>query len=100
MKKVFYPVLLFAVIACSNSNTSLAASNHPDTVIVQEEKTPVKLDLLPDAVRKEIASDKYVGWTPSAAFLIKSVVPYYEVEMIRGEEKRIVKLDEKGQKID
>ena len=100
MKKLFYSALIITAISGSFSTAASAAEVLEDTISKQQEKQPVELDKLPDAVRKEIASDKFVGWTPSSAFTVKSAIPYYEIVMIRGEEKKVVKLDEKGQQID
>lgn len=99
MKKLFYSALFITAISCSFPIAASAIVMVEDTS-QQEQKQAIELDKLPDAVRKEIAGDAYVGWTPSSAFVVKSAIPYYEIVMVRGEEKRTLKLDEKGQKID
>jgi len=103
MKKAIFAAIAIACAGYTNaqSDTTAVASNNPNiaTNIEDQEKTPLKVEELPDAVRKALASDTYAGWTPAEASLVKSQKPYYEIIVVRGEEKMVVNLDSDGKKV-
>lgn len=73
----------------------------PVTMVIQQDstsKTPVKVEALPDAVKATLSSDKYKGWTPVAAFLIKdaSKAEYYQVDVKKAEETASLKIGKDG----
>ena len=70
--------------------------------LVQQEKTPVKLEELPDAVKTTLSGEPYTGWTPSEAFVIapEEGVKYYEVILKKEEEVKVVNLGEDGKVIE
>lgn len=67
-------------------------------VQIQDEKKPVKVEELPDAVKAALAADDYKDWKAEKAFWVKpaSGSEYYEIELKKGEEAKTVKLDKDG----
>ena len=79
------------------------AANQPAAVAATDvdERTPVKLEDLPDPVKKTLAGADYAAWKPVAAYWIKGEkTPYYEIEATKGTEKAVIRLNEKGAKVD
>lgn len=94
--------VIIAAFALTFAGYTHANTPNPDTTIVannenEDKRTPVKLEELPDAVKKALAGDAYAGWTPSAAFWVEGKVSYYEIELSKGDDKSIVKFDKEGQ---
>jgi len=101
MKKAIFAVIAIACAGYTNAQTETTATANINvaTNVEDQEKTPLKVEELPDAVRKALAGDAYTGWTTAEAFLVKSQKPYYEIKMVRGEEKMVVNLDNEGKKV-
>lgn len=103
MKKLLIAVTaLFTLATAANANTNIELNNstNPMESLVNDEnqeKVPVKLEELPEAIKKVLASDSYKGWTPSTAFLVKGEKSFYEINLTNAEgEAATVKLDEAG----
>ncbi|WP_298740486.1 hypothetical protein [uncultured Chitinophaga sp.] len=96
MKKLMLSMAFLAVAG----TVTVYANNKQDVAIVnfQDEKTPVKVEELPDAVKAALAGDDYKEWKAEKAFMVKpaSGAEYYEVELKKGEEAKTVKLDKDG----
>ncbi len=105
MKKVLVAsaALFFAAI------TNLSAQTNEKPVVKQEqqvvekavkiesqEKTPVKPEELPEAIKKAISSADYKGWTVSSAFLVKKEAEFYEVTLVKEKETKTVKFAKDG----
>lgn len=92
-------MLSMAFLAVAGTVT-VYANNKQDVAIVnfQDEKKPVKVEELPDAVKAALSGDDYKEWKPEEAFWVKpaSGAEYYEIKLKKGEEAKTVKLDKDG----
>jgi hypothetical protein len=61
----------------------------------QEDKTKIKSEELPEAVKKSLEAQEYRGWLIDAAYHVKST-DSYEVELKNGAETKSVKFDKEG----
>ena len=61
----------------------------------QEDKTKIKSEELPDAVKKSLEAQEYRGWLIDAAFHVKST-DSYEVQLKNGAETKTVKFSKDG----
>lgn len=68
--------------------------------IQEDEKTPVKMEDLPAAVRKSLQQAEYEGWIPYMAYWIREgKSSYYEIELAKDKDRKVVKLNDKGGRI-
>ncbi len=99
MKKVIIAAIALTFAGYSNA----APVNTPDTNIVAEAgetRTPIKIEDLPEAVKKSLASSAYEGWTPVAAYAVEGTgASYYEITVTKEAEKKYVKLDKEGNSV-
>jgi|GEM_PF-3225767 len=67
-----------------------------------EDRKPVKISDLPAPVTKALGNTEYNGWTPSTAYWVteKTGNPYYEINLLRGDEKKIVYYNAEGSKLE
>lgn len=74
----------------------------PAVVQAQQEKTEIKAEDLPDAVKKTLAGEAYEGWAIEKAFKIMedNKPNTYEVMVKKGEESATMQFDEEGKKIE
>lgn len=96
MKKL---MLSMAFLAVAGTVTVYANQKQNVAIVqIQDEKKPVKVEELPDAVKAALAADDYKDWKAEKAFMVKpaSGMEYYEIEMKKGEEAKTVKLDKDG----
>lgn len=106
MKKVFLLAAILTVTIAAQANSNVELKNATNTLEVglnedEQEKVPVKIEELPDAIRKVLASDSYKGWKAETAFLIKGDAPYYEINLKNAAgESATVKLDEAGSPVE
>lgn len=78
-------------------DTTIAAT---DTVAVEDNRTPIKIEDLPEAVKKSLNSTAYEGWTPVSAYWVEGTgLAYYEITMTKEAEKKYVKLDKEGNSV-
>ena len=97
MKKVIIVAIALTFAGYSNA-TSV---NHRNTLITAEDtRTPIKIEDLPEAVKKTLSSTAYEGWTAVSAYLVEGTgISYYEVTMTKDAEKKYVKLDKEGNSV-
>jgi hypothetical protein len=99
MKKI---ILSAAILAVAGLATVKASSivKHPVTITVQQDtsqKTPVKLEALPDPVKATLKDDAFKEWIPVSAADVKSgAVEYFEITVKKGTEIRAVKIGPDG----
>ncbi|MBC3540312.1 hypothetical protein ACFSC6_02790 [Rufibacter sediminis] len=104
MKKVIlsaFGLFVFATVS-ANAQTQTAQTAQTTTAAAQDSKTPVKVEELPEAVKTSITSDAALKeWTPTTVFLVKDAAgkEYYSIEMKKGEEKGVIKLDKEGKQV-
>ncbi len=105
MKKLILSAAAFLTlsIAANAQEATISEAQSSDIsneIVLNEEisdKTPVKVEELPDAVKRSLDSEIYIGWKAEKAFLIKGDSPYYEIS-VKNEagESKILLLDEAG----
>ena len=103
MKKLIIAVAAVALTGISfaavNTNTE-AITNQVRIMEEEQDKTPVKAEELPEAVKKVLSSDAYAGTTIKQAFLVQGEKAYYEVELVKEDASTMtVMLDEQGQEV-
>jgi Fe-S cluster biosynthesis and repair protein YggX len=97
MKTIIYIILsVFSI-----GPAALAQSK----VVVQEvirekeegdQRFPVKPEELPEAVKKALSDEQYKDWKVTEAFLIQEERKIYEITLMKGQEKQVIKMDEQG----
>lgn len=96
MKKIMLSLMVLALAGVVTVN----ANNKQGVVVVQQqdEKMPVKVEELPDAVKATLATDDYKEWKAEKAFHVKPATgaEHFEIELKKGEEAKTVKLDKDG----
>lgn len=93
-KQILLSVLMAGGCALmSQAQSQTGADNAVKTENVLQEKTEIKADALPEAVKKTLAGDEYKGWEVSKAYEARGT---YEVELKKGAETKTVKLDKDG----
>lgn len=103
MKKLFLSaaaILTLGLGVQAQTETQLNNTATGEEIVMNsenQEKVPVKLEELPDGVKKALASESYAGWKAETAFLIKGDSPYYEIN-VKNEagEAATLSLDETG----
>jgi hypothetical protein len=101
MKRLFIAAIAVTVSTATFATSAVTTSGTSVTIVDEEkEKTPVKLEDLPAAVKKSLASSDYDGWKPVAAYWVKSdKTSFYEIELTKGEDKKTVNLTPEGTRI-
>jgi hypothetical protein len=66
-----------------------------------DERTAVKQEELPAAVKQTLAADEYKGWETASIFWVKNEkAEYYEVSLKQADKVSVVKLNKDGKKVD
>jgi hypothetical protein len=101
MKRLFIAAIAVTVTTFTFAQTTDTTSATAVAVVREEnDKTPVKLEDLPAAVKKTLAGSDYDGWKPVTAYWVKSEkTSYYEIEVTKGDEKKTVNLTPEGTRI-
>ncbi len=89
-------MLAFAGMATVSANP--VHNNTYVTVSAQDERTPVKIEELPDDVKAALSGEDYAGWAPTEAFLVSPANgdKYFEVSLSKDGESKVVNFDEAG----
>lgn len=102
MKKLF----VAAVVALAGFTVQQAQAIETvkiEKVVVKdgEEKTPIKLEELPQAIQDVLKTDTYKEWTPTAAFAVKDgEKSYFQVDVKKGEETASLKFTEDAKPVE
>lgn len=101
MKKIMilsaFSLLMFDhSVFAKNNSVELSMSKYIVSMIDDNAKSPVKIEELPEAVKKTLATDAYKGWTASEAFLVQGKTEYYEIIVKKEAEVKTVKLNKEG----
>lgn len=90
-------VLAFAGMTTVNAET-IKTPVASAIVINLQDKTPVDAKDLPDAVKTALAGDDYSEWTVKEAYSVQAGgVTTYEISLQKGDENRVVNLNEAGE---
>lgn len=97
MKKI---MLSAAILAFAGLSVAQANPFQPSIIqgIVQDERTPVKPEDLPDAVKTTLSGEVYAGWAVKEAYAVAPTqgTPYFEVTLEKEGETQMVQLDAEG----
>lgn len=92
--------MLSALLVAFAATATIAQPVKTTTIetIAQQEKTPVKLEELPDAVKATLSGETYSEWAPSDAFVVSTAegTKHFEITLKKGEEVKVVNLGEDG----
>ena len=71
-------------------------------IVNQQEKTAIKLEDLPDAVKASLSGEEYASWIPSEAFVVtpQEGAKFFEVTLKKEDEVKVVNLGEDGKVVD
>lgn len=101
MKKMIIATIALTFAGYTNAQTGAdTIVTASDITLAQDIRTLVNVKDLPEAVKTALESDAYEGWKPSAAYWVENTASknaYYEIELSKGTDKTIVKLDKSGQ---
>jgi hypothetical protein len=94
--------IIFATLACTFQLAEARATMTPTAILIgiKQERTPVELSDLPDAIKKTLKGEEYAGWIAKNAFYVSDGDGHYEIELQKGKELQIVKFDKDGKKLD
>src|SRR5690554_2579246 len=100
MKKIMLSAVFAAFIVTATVAQPIEKNRMEQ--MVQQEKTSVKLEELPDTVKTTLSGEAYTGWVPSEAFVIapEEGVKYFEVILKKDKEVKVVNLGEDGKVIE
>jgi hypothetical protein len=102
MKKVILAAAASAIIGITSVKAQTpapAATPAPATAAKPDslQKTTVKVEELPDAVKATLQSDVLKVWTPSSAALVKSpTAEYYQVNVKKDNDERFIRIGKDG----
>lgn len=101
MKKAFIAAVVLSFAGYTNATTMTATTGDTTVVVAanEETRTPVKVEDLPDAVKATLATDSFKDWKATEAFWVENEAPHFEVHLLKGEEKTVVKLNKEGQSV-
>jgi len=101
MKKVILAVAALGIVGFTMVKASPSTKNTrlTTTIAVADtaQKTPVKLEDLPPAVKTTLTTDPVKQWTPTTAFLVKSGnTEYYEINVKKDNQNQVIRIDKDG----
>lgn len=93
--------ILVSAILIGGCSLLVTAQTPPASVAAKtenpaQEKTEIKAESLPEAVKKALTGDDYKGWEITKAYVVKEV---YEVELKKGSDTKTFKFDKEGKVI-
>ena len=65
----------------------------------EDQRIPVKPEELPEPVKKLLTDEQYKDWKVSEAYMVQEERKIYEITLSKGQEKMVIKVDEKGNKL-
>ena len=102
MKKMMLSALFVAFGTTAILANTIKSSTTEMVSFIQDEKAPVKLEELPDAVKATLAGEKYSDWTPTGAFVVtpEEGAKHFEVVLKNSEDEvAVLKISEDGKEI-
>lgn len=103
MKKLFFAVLIMfgtaILVNAQELRKDTAASQVGVTSEPSGERTKIKTEQLPEAVKQTLEDQEYKGWLINAAFH-DAKKEEFEVELKNGTESQTVRFSKEGQRID
>jgi uncharacterized cupredoxin-like copper-binding protein len=103
MKKLLFGLaLMLASVVAVNAQDSTAVNQGAGSSTEEQltEKEMIAVTELPAMITQQLQGQDYTGWAVSNAYKKeKEGKTFYAVELKNGEEKKIVKFDDQGNKI-
>lgn len=98
MKTIIYLVVL---VGLTGFGKAAPAQVSPTQEVIkgEDQRIPVKPEELPEPVKKLLADEQYKDWKVSEAYMVQEERKIYEITLVRGQEKTVIKVDEKGNKL-
>ena len=103
MKKIMLSAAILAFAGMATVNAGTVNSKVSIATVMQfQDRTPVKAADLPDAVKEALAGEEYSEWSIKEAFAVAPAegVPFFEISLQKGDENRVVNLNEAGEVVD
>lgn len=105
MKKLMLSAAVLAFAGFTATNVNAETTNFPaasEVVMGVQDKTPVKPEDLPDAVKAALAGEEYAEWSVKEAFSVAPAdgVPFYEISLQKDQETKVVNLNEAGEVVE
>lgn len=100
MKKI--AISAFSLMMIFGATAAIASPVlNPTAVSVraEDEKVQIKPEELPEAVRTTLAGDEYKGWAITTVYQVKAATPYYEVNVAKEKETKVLKFSADGKAI-
>ncbi len=85
--------------AAQDSATIQSQTNIADDQASSDQRTQIKTEELPDAIKQTLADQEYKGWIINAAYQDRKEETY-EVELKNGADTQNVKFNSEGQRLD
>lgn len=100
MKRLFIAAITVTLTTVTFASSATTTPGTSVTIVRVDEKTPVKLEDLPEAVKKALKGPEFEGWMPVLAYWVKlEKSSFYEIELRKGDEKKIVNLTAEGTRV-
>jgi hypothetical protein len=100
MKKILLGALVLGFATVTSVNANPIHFSPATTVNADQDETPVKPEDLPAAVKATLATDEYKEWQILTAHLVKKDgLEVYKINLKKGEETKLVKLDKDGKPV-
>lgn len=105
MKKfILSAVAIVALAGTTTLKASPISEQTSNDVTVQDstQRTPVKLEELPEAVKTTLQTEPVKSWTPTAAWLVKEAngTEYYQINVKKEEKEGSIKVGKDGKIIE
>gem|GEM_PF-4894035 len=95
-----YTQLIASAATFSAPRSSFSASGTSVTFSEEDERTPVKMEDLPTEVKQALEAPEFYGWTAVMAWWVREEkASFYEIDFAKGTEKKVVRLNEKGNRM-
>ena len=101
-KMILSAAAVFAAgLAIVSANNFTATGKYPVAITRNladsVQKTPIKLEALPGPIKTVLQSDIFKTWVPSGAFSVTAgATQYYEVDVKKGTDTKVLKFDKDG----
>jgi hypothetical protein len=103
MKKIIYVFALVltgaAVQAQNTPEPAKPATESSQATKEDADKVQIKVEELPEAVKKTLEDQEYKGWLINAAYHDKKK-DGYEVQLKNGAETQVIRFSKEGQRLD
>ena len=97
MKKLLFISMVMAGALTINQKTNAMLMDRTTTVVhsvLQDEKTKIKKEELPEPIKKKLDGEAYKGWAVVNAYKLNG--GEYQVELKKGDTSQVLKFDKDG----